>query len=74
MQGCVAHHQKLQRTPKKQKTRQVTDAQHNYRDFVKAMLPYETQGNGQDRLTSVATKWKKLMTPEKLAQENKSVL
>ena len=74
MRDCAAHNQKLQHTPKKQKTRQVTDAQHNYRDFVKAMLPYETQGNGQDRLTSVATKWKKLMTPEKLAQENKSVL
>ena len=74
MQGREEHEQRLQQTTKKRKTRQPTDAQHHYRDFVKAMLPYERQGNGQDRLTSVATKWKKLTTPETLAQENKAVL
>ena len=74
LQDREEHQQKLHQTPKKRKTRQSTDAQCNYRDFVKAMLPYEVGGNGQDRLTRVATKWKKQTMPEKLAQENKSVL
>ena len=74
-QDRVEHEQRLQQTPKKRKTRQPTDAQHSYRDFVEAMLPYEIEGKlPKDRLTRVATKWKKQTMPEKLAQENKSVL
>ena len=74
LQDRDEHKQRLQQTPKKRKTRQPTDAQQSYQDFVKAMLPYEIEGNGKDRLTRVATKWKKQTMPEKLAQENKSVL
>ena len=65
------HNQKMQKTPK---GRQATDAQQHYRDFVKAMLPHEMDGNGKERLKSVAAKWKKQAMPERLAQENKSVL
>ena len=68
------HKQRMQELPKGQK-RQATDAQQHYRDFVHAMLPHETDGSGKDRLIRVAAKWKKQLTvPDKLAQENKSVV
>ena len=67
------HKQKMQNTLTGPK-RQTTDAQQHYRDFVKAMLPHEMDGNGKERLKSVAAKWKKQAMPERLAQENKSVL
>ena len=68
------HKQKMQKTLKGQK-RQATGAQQHYRDFVKAMLPHEMDGSGKDRLVRVAAKWKKQQAmPERLAQENKSVL
>ena len=73
LQGRDEHKQRLQQTPKGRK-RQATDAQQHYREFVKAMLPYEIEGNGKGRLTRVAAKWKNQQTmPEKLAQGNKSV-
>ena len=67
------HMQRLQPTSQCRK-RQSTEAQQQYRDFVKEMLPHEMQGSGKERLVRVAAKWKNhLMTPEKLAQENRSV-
>lgn len=74
MQDLSVHKQKLQETPKGQK-RHTTGAQQHYRDFVKAMLPQETEGTGKERLARVAALWKNRQTvQEKLAQENKSVL
>ena len=74
MMGLSAHKQDLQKTTKGQK-RHTTTAQQCYRDFVKAMLPRETEGTGRERLARVAALWKTRQTmQEKLAQENKFVL
>ena len=68
------HKQKMQEFPKGQK-RQATDAQQHYRDFVKARLPHEKGGPAKQRLISVAAQWKQQLTvPDKLAQENRSVV
>ena len=68
-------HRQMMQESKGQK-RQTTNPQQHYRDFVKAMFPREIEGSGKDRLTRVAAKWKNQQDtmPEKLAQENKSVL
>ena len=68
------HKQRMQELPKGQK-RQATDAQQHYRDFVKARLPHEKGGPAKKRLISVAAQWKQQLTvPDKLAQENRSVV
>ena len=68
------HKQRMQELPKGQK-RQATDAQQHYRDFVKARLPHEKGGPAKQRLISVAAQWKQQLTvPDKLAQENRSVV
>ena len=76
LQDRNEHTQRSHQTPKSRRTtRQTTDAQQHYRDFVKAMLPFEERGDLKDRMTRVAAKWKNhWTTPEKLAQGNKSVL
>ena len=74
LRGREEHEQRLQQTTKKRKARQPTDAQHHYRDFVKAMLPLESHGTGPERLRSVAAKWKAQQPRvHQLAQENRSV-
>ncbi len=74
LQEREEHMQKLQETAQGGK-RQATNPQQDYREFLKAMLPQETQGTAPQRLRRVAAKWQNRQSmQEKLVQENKSVL
>ena len=68
----AAHYKRL---AEKNNKRQSTHLMVEYRDFVRHMLPLETEGNGAERLRNVAAKWKHRASKlDEITHENRMVV